>query len=134
MGLFALTYPLALSGQQNEENIKDRILSFAKAGDEQDVQTLDLCLDQHYRVVMNRLFGSSEVAILDKEHYLSKIRLKEFGGDQRVVNIQEILTNGNTAIAKVEFKGKKMTFTSLLTLIRDGEGQWKLISDVPIVT
>ena len=41
--------------------------------------------------------------------------------------------NGNTACAKVIFKGTKSTFISILNLVQDGNGAWKMVSDTPIV-
>lgn len=134
MGLFALIITFNCTAQSSEEAaIQETIIAFAKAGDNNDVDKLDTYLDENYRVVMNRLFGSTEVAVMPKSVYLEKIRNKEFGGDNRQVEIQSITQNGTTANAKVSLVGTQMTFVSLLTLIKDEEGQWKLISDVPVI-
>ena len=120
---------------QNNEigNIEKAIMVFAKAGDASDAKQLDQCLDDNYRVVMNQMFGSKEVSVMNKEVYLEKIRTKVFGGDQRKVNIEQVLVNGNTACAKVRFEGTKMTFVSILHLVQDEKGAWKLVSDTPIL-
>lgn len=134
MSLFALIITLNCSAQSAEEAaIEATIMGFAQAGDNNDADQLDTYLDDNYRVVMNRLFGSTEVAVMPKSVYLEKIRNKEFGGDDRKVVIESITQNGATASAKVSLVGNKMTFVSLLTLIKDEEGKWKLISDVPVI-
>ena len=123
----------AFTQGQDEKAIKELITAFSLAGDQNDAVALDNYLDDHYRVVMNRLFGSKEVSIMNKEVYLEKIRNKEFGGDNRKVNIEQITLNGTTATVKVLLEGSKMSFNSLITLVKDEENKWKLISDVPIV-
>ena len=113
--------------------ITETIQSFSKAGDTNDVTELAKHLDDNYRIVSNRLFGSTEVSVMPKHIYLEKIKTKEYGGDSRTVTIKEIALNGNTASAKVVFKGTKLTFTSLIILIKNEEGIWKLVSETPIV-
>jgi len=90
-------------------------------------------LDNNYRIVMNRLFGSTEVSVISRDVYLEKIRMKEFGGDNRKVEIESIVQNGATASAKVSFIGSEMTFISILTLLKSGDDQWKLLSELPVV-
>lgn len=120
--------------QQSEEKaIKQVITDFMKAGDQQDVAALEAVLDTHYRVVMNRLFGSSEVAVLPREVYLQKIAAKEFGGDKRKLDFQEFLINGITASVKVKSTGEKMSMVSLLTLVQDDKGSWKIVEDAPVI-
>ncbi len=129
IGLFTV---FNLQAQKEDiQEIKKIIQQFSDAGDEQDFQTLDALLDDNYRIVMNRLFGSKEVSVMPKQAYLSKIKSKEFGGDKREVKIHEVLVNGNTATAKVTLKGQKATFISFLDLVKTENGAWKLISDTP---
>jgi len=114
--------------------INKTIHSCAKAADQSNVEKLDMLLDDNYVIVMNRLFGSSEVSVMTKETYLGKIRTKEFGADNRKVEIQGVMVNLNSASAKVVFIGEKMTFTSIILLIKNAEGQWKLVNETPMVT
>lgn len=114
--------------------IRQVITEFAKAGDENDVGRLEKCLDANYRVVMNQLFGSTEVAVVPRSVYISKIKSKEWGGEKRIVTIENISINSKTAMAKVIFKGSKITFVSLMMLVKDANGSWKLLSDVPVIT
>ena len=125
--------PTAKAQNVETEAIEKTILQFSKAADEQSVKDLEAVLDENYRVVMNRLFGSTTATVLTKNAYLNKIRNKEFGGDKRTVNIENILINGETASVKATFKGEKMTFVSIMTLIKNADGQWLLVSDLPTV-
>ena len=132
--MFALFTAVSCYAQTSDENaIKQTIIEFSKAGDANDAEKLATYLDGNYRIVMNRLFGSTEVTIMPKDVYLEKIKTKEYGGDNRKVEVESITLNGTTASAKVSFVGTKMTFVSILTLIKDGDDQWKIVSDVPIV-
>lgn len=127
-------FSVNLYSQTNEmKAIKETITAFSKAGDTNDVNELEKYLDDNYRVVMNRLFGSTEVAVMPRAVYIEKIKSKEFGGDTRKLTIESILVNGNTASAKVTFAGSKMTFVSLITLVKDDKDAWKLVSDMPMI-
>lgn len=145
MGLMslALCFTACATNPQNHEDMKPikeqpkdaieaTIKAFAKAGDENDADEVSTHLDDNYRVVMNRLFGSSAVATVNKDVYLEKIRSKEWGGDQRKVTVQEITINGSNATAKVLFEGKKATVSSLMMLVQTENGTWKLVSDNPV--
>lgn len=134
LSTIALFMTLTNNAQNKDKSaIKKTILAFSQAGDNNDADKLAACLDDNYRVVMNRLFGSDKVSILTKEVYLEKIRSKAFGGDNRKVNIESIELTNSTAMAKVSLVGSKATFISLFTLIKNENNEWKLISDVPIV-
>lgn len=125
---------LSCQAQNSEmKNIEQTIVAFSQAGDENNATKLATYLDDNFRIVMNRLFGSTEVSIMPRAVYLEKIKSKEFGGDQRTVTIQNIETNGNSACAKVNFKGTKMTFVSLILFIQNSSGEWKLVNETPIV-
>ncbi len=120
--------------QSNDfEQITSTISAFAKAADQNDAKSMENLLDDNYRIIMNRLFGSKKLGILSREIYLEKIRAKEFGGDKRTVNIENVVINGTTAMAKVVLAGEKSTFHSLFVLAKDEEGSWKLVSDVPTI-
>ncbi len=132
----ALGLSLFLVGQGYSSEVKaiEKVIhGFSRAGDANDAVALEQYLDKNYRVVMNRLFGSKDVAVLSRLVYLDKIKSKEFGGDKRELTIKNIVVNGTTASAQVIFKGSKITFISLLTLLKDEKGVWKLVGDVPIV-
>lgn len=113
--------------------IEKTITAFSKAGDENNANELEKYLDDNHRIVMNRLFGSQEVTVMLKSVYVDKIRNKEFGGDTRKLTIANVIVNGSTANAKVTFQGSKMTMVSLITLVKNSDGVWKIISDVPVI-
>ncbi|PIB38432.1 nuclear transport factor 2 family protein [Maribacter sp. 4G9] len=132
--VFTLLIITSCTAQNDDKSqIQEVLTKFCKAGDENDTKELATCLDDNYRIVMNRLFGSTEVSIMDKAVYLDKIKAKEFGGDSRTLTIENIILNGTTASAKVVLKGTKSSFISLITLVQDAQGYWKLIGDMPIV-
>lgn len=134
-----LTLMIAMVGtipyaQENEEkSIKKVITNFAKAADNNNAAELANYLDENYRIVMNRLFGSESVSIVNKTDYLAKIETKEWGGDKRTIEIHDVVVNGNTASAHVTLKGEKSTFISIFTLIKNSEEKWLLVSDTPII-
>ncbi|MFS4449707.1 nuclear transport factor 2 family protein [Maribacter sp. 2307UL18-2] len=134
MGIFALFMSAGCNAQSSDEKaIKETIIAFSKAGDKNDADKLATYLDDNYRIIMNRLFGSSDVSVMNKDTYLEKIKTKEYGGDNRKVEIETIVLNGSNASAKVSFIGSKMTFISTIILIKDEKNGWQLVSDVPVV-
>ncbi|KAA1241568.1 nuclear transport factor 2 family protein [Aquimarina sp. RZ0] len=134
IGLITLfTASIGFSQTKEQNAIKQTIISFSKAADKNDTKALDTYLDDNYRVVMNRLFGSKKVVVLPKSAYLDKIRTKEWGGDTRKVTFENVIVNNTAASAKVIFKGTKATFVSLINMVKDTNGNWKLISDTPMV-
>lgn len=134
MSVFALFIVISSNAQSGDKKaIRETIVGFSNAGDKNDADKLASYLDDSYRIVMNRLFGSKEVSVMSRDVYLEKIRTKEFGGDNRKVEIESIVINGSTASAKVSFNGSKMTSVSILSLVRDENNDWKLVSDMPIV-
>lgn len=113
--------------------VKKAIAAFSKAGDENNVKKLEKYTDVNFRVVMNQLFGSKEIAVLDRDAYFTKIKTKEWGGDKRKLTIENVVVNGKTASAKVTFAGTKMTFVSIVTLVQDAAGNWKMLEDNPSI-
>ena len=116
-----ITLTVAAGEKEDRTMVKETLLQFAAAADAQQAEVLDKILDPNFRIVMNRLFGSTAVAVMDKTTYLNKIRAKEFGGDKRKVEIEALVINGNTASARVTFSGTKMTFVSFIQLIKTVE-------------
>lgn len=134
LAVFALLFSISSFAQSSDVHlIEETILGFSKSGDSNNDKELATYLDDSYRIVMNRLFGSQEVSIMSKSVFLDKIRTKEFGGDQRDVVIESIQLNDNSASAIVSFIGTKMTFRSILILIKDEESKWKLVSEIPVL-
>jgi len=131
MGVLATTIGLAQTTET--KSVQEVITAFAMAGDNSDAEGIERYLDDNFRIVLNRLFGSNTVSVMPRSLYLEKIRSGEFGGDRRKVTVESVVINGTTASAKVTFEGTKMTFVSLLTLIQNEAGSWRLVSDVPIV-
>jgi hypothetical protein len=64
---------------------------------------------------------------------LRKIKSKEWGGDKRVVTIENVNINGKTASAKVIQKGTKSTFVSTMILLKDSTGNWTIVSDTHVI-
>lgn len=134
ISLLCIFFSICVHGQSSDEKqIHQTIAAFSKAGDQHMVSKLDELLDDNYRVVMNRLFGSKEVSVIPKSVYLDKIGTKEWGGDKRKVTVENLSINGTTAFAKVTLNGNKATFISLMSLVKNENGVWKLISDIPSI-
>ena len=124
---------MVMAQKEEVKKIKTTIEGFVKAGDENNHEEIGNYLDANYRVVMNRLFGSEAVGVVNKDEYIAKIESKEWGGDKREITYEEIIITGTVATAKVKLVGSKMTFISNFTLIQNAEGDWMLLSDTPVI-
>lgn len=116
-----------------EEAVKQTIIQFAMAADNRDIAMLDNLLHTHFRLGMNRLFGSNDLNTMDKSVYIDKIKSGELGGDKRAVTIENITIVQNNAMAKATFKGSKMTIVTLLQLIKTSDGKWMVLNDIPTI-
>jgi Putative lumazine-binding len=107
------------------------VREFSAAGDKQDVTRLGKILHPQYRAVVNRLFGSTELSLMDRALYLQLISDKKIGGDTREVFLLQIDLVGNTASVKSIFRGKVLNFTTFVSLVKLPDGTWQIISDMP---
>ncbi len=117
--------------KEDVQAVKATVKNYAASGDQGDAQKLANYLDPNFRIVMNRLFGSKDVSTLPREVYLEKIRSGEFGGAPRTLTFYEVVINNTTAAVKVKMVSAKLTFHSLMILLKDADGNWKLVSDLP---
>lgn len=115
----------------DQEAIKKAVKTFATAADQQDVEAMDAILHPEYRAVLNQLFGSKQVTLLDKASYLAMLKAKKIGGDKRSIAIQTVDINDLNAMVKVQLKGAKATFTTYLLLAKGSDQMWRIISDMP---
>lgn len=121
-----------MKAQNEQEKVESAIFQFAQAGDERNIEQLQTSiLQEEFKVTINRIFGSDKLTMLSKSAYIQMIKDGKLGGDKRTVEILSLdITKGN-AIAKVKLTGSKMTFTSYYLLVKNGEGQWQLLHDLP---
>jgi ketosteroid isomerase-like protein len=120
--------------QSEKEVVKNVIIEFVDAADRQDADEVASILHDDFRVVMNQLFGSNEVSIMNKPVYVQLIRDKKMGGDKRTVDFVSVDVVNQNASVKVLLKGKTMIFESLLHLIKTADGKWQLINDLPFAS
>lgn len=120
--------------QSEEEVVKNVIIEFVDAADRQDADEVASILHDDFRVVMNQLFGSTEVNFMNKAVYVQLIRDKKMGGDKRTIDFVSVDVVNKNASVKVLLKGKTMIFESHLHLIKIADGRWRLINDLPFAT
>lgn len=130
---FLLFFGLSLTGSAQESissdfmDIEAVITSYARAGDAQDVATLESLTHDGFRVIFR--LSDEQTVTLDRSALLEKFRAKEFGGDTRTVDIHSIdLREGKTAVARVILRGEKATMSNYLNLVQTN-GKWMLVSD-----
>lgn len=119
-----------LTGNDSDQ-VAAAVKTFVKSADKQDMERMDAILHQEYRTVVNRLFGSDKVSVMDKSTYLSMMKEGKIGGDKRKIEIKEIKIHGNNAMVEATFTGEKLVFETFLQLAKDVSGEWKVISDFP---
>ncbi len=119
--------------QEKTENkaIREVIHEFSNASAQYNYKALDLILDNQFRLIMNQLFGSDQLNVMNKTVYLEKIKNKEFGGEERKVEILTVQINNNNATAHVKFVGATIRFSSYLQLVKNKNKEWRIINDLP---
>lgn len=134
--IYILTTCFMTSVMANENEraaVKKTINAFATAADTRDIEGMDRILDENFRVVMNRLFGSDKVSILNKDAYITMLREKKLGGDKNEVAIHAVEIEGNNAYASTTFTGNKLTMKLYLHLVRSEAGTWHIVDDLPSI-
>ena len=133
-----LTFSLLIIGLPADDNISvdlekisKAVHDFSSSADQRDIKNMDKILHKDYRAVVNRLFGSEEVSVMNKSLYLDLLKQEKIGGDSRSVEIQSIDVEENNAVVRATFTGKELIFTTFIQLVKDVEGNWLIISDLP---
>lgn len=116
------------------EKIKQAITDFVKGGDNSDTKLLDKVLHKDFRVANNGFMGTSGVTIIDKEKYLANIRNGIFGGLPRVMIFENIDVSETIATVKLRLESSDNHFVSYNSLVLDTDNEWKIISNLAVVT
>ncbi|WMX14268.1 nuclear transport factor 2 family protein [Aureispira sp. CCB-E] len=121
-------------GQSNSaKGIVDVVEMFAKSADQQNVTKMKKVLHKDFRALVNRMFGSKDLSVTDKETYLSLLEAKKIGGDDRAVRINSISIQGANAYVHATFVGKKLIFNTYLLLVEQEDGTWQIVNDMPVI-
>ncbi len=116
------------------DKISDAIHLFVKGADQRDLKKIESVLHPQFRAVVNRLFGSADVTVMNRALYLDLLKQEKIGGDDRTIKIKSIDLEGNNAVVKATFLGKETRFDTYIQLVKDTEGKWWLVSDMPSIT
>ncbi len=107
-------------------------MQFIEGADKSDVAALDAVIHAQYRVVMNRLFGDA-VTTMDKPTYLQLIADKKIGGTPRLIKIIAVSVMENIAAVELMTSSPKAEIHSFLHFIKEPDGKWRLVSDLPFM-
>lgn len=116
------------------DKIKQTITDFVKGGDNSDTKLLDKVLHKDFRVTNNGFMGTSGVTVIDKEKYLANIRDGIFGGLPRTMMIENIDVSETIAFVKLRLESSENRFISYNSLVLDTDDEWKIISNLAVVT
>lgn len=109
------------------------LMDFAQAADKQDLQGLDNILHKEYRSVLNKAFGSDDTMILTKDAYIQMAKDGKIGGSEREVHVLSLDVENHIAKAKVVLLSPTMKFTSFFSMVKNAEGQWQMVEDLPVI-
>ncbi|MEL6986381.1 MAG: nuclear transport factor 2 family protein [Bacteroidota bacterium] len=136
MNLFICLFTLCTFINEVDTNedfmaISNVAMKFAKSADNRNTVELESIMHSEFRAIVNQAMGSKEMQLIDKSTYLDLIRKEVIGGDQREVHILSIDMENNNAVVKVKLIRKQLHFYSFMQLVKEANGHWKLISDLP---
>lgn len=109
------------------------ITAFVKAGDNSDVNMLEVVLHDDFRVISSEFMGKPCVAIIDKKQYINNIKKGVFGGKPRKMKIEKIDFFETIATVKLCLESAENSFVSYNSLILDVDDRWKLIHNIAVV-
>lgn len=140
--LLVLILSLALGStqcqSQNQNNMENQIRSIIthleSAAFTRDIQKVEHYLHDDYRVVANRFRGASTATILNKATYLQMMKDGKIGGTSYKVNIHDIKIADHTAAVDVLYNSPNSNMHKYLILLLDENDQWKVVSDIPVIS
>jgi len=117
---------------QNE--IKNVVLAFAKAGEERNVQAYDEILHSDFRVIANKYPTPDKTSIIPVEGYIGLLAKEVIGGTKFDVNFRHIDVMDHSAVVVAHFKAEKGSQLVTILLIKNAEDKWQMISDMAVQT
>lgn len=114
-----------------KENVVNVVKQFVQGADQRMVEQVDSVLDDNFRAVVNRAFGNDQLMLIPKPVYLDMLREGKLGGDNRTIEFLWTDISGNNALVKARLTGKATVFTTYISLVRNKENQWLIVSDQP---
>lgn len=113
--------------------ISESVHTFSTSADTRDVDSLQELLHDNFRAIVNQAFGTKEVQFMDKAMYLDLLEKEVIGGDQRFVTILSMDVEERNAVVKAKLVGKDLSFITFIQLIKDIDGKWRIMSDMPLI-
>ncbi|MEL6546778.1 MAG: nuclear transport factor 2 family protein [Myxococcota bacterium] len=118
---------LLLTGSGSDHAAAEAVKSFAAAGDRRDLEALDRVLHDEFRVSFV-VKGTEKASVMSKSDYLGLAEAKKLGGDTRALKVLNVDVQDNLAFVRVRLVGKKATFESVQTVLKNGE-DWKILGE-----
>ncbi|MEM1003481.1 MAG: nuclear transport factor 2 family protein, partial [Bacteroidota bacterium] len=133
LALVLCTINVMAQNMSLEKEVKAVLHQFIKAGDENNVEPLEHCLNGNFRTALYDA-KKDEVTILDRDTYISFIKNKKFGGYPRTIEFHSIEFIGNNmASAKATLSSPgKPTLKNFYSLAKE-KGEWKILQDFVIL-
>lgn len=127
--LYLMSGIVYANAQESIGAVTGAIEQFVQAGDRQNAEHLEKLLHPDYRVVWN-MPDKGTTTVLDRATYLTMIREKKIGGDDRQLTIESVeMIEGGNALVRTVLHGEKADFNSLFSLVQDKTGSWLLVQD-----
>ncbi|WP_221418025.1 nuclear transport factor 2 family protein [Fulvivirga kasyanovii] len=114
-----------------KENVENVVKQFVQGANQRLVEQVDSVLDDNFRAVVNRAFGNDRLMLISKPVYLDMLSEGKLGGDNRTIEFLWTDITGNNALVKARLTGKATVFTTYISLVRNKENQWLIVSDQP---
>ena len=134
VSLLSTNFETKTSKKEEKEAIKKTVTTYLKGGDERNSTLLNEAMHEDFRVVLHRAFGGEKTSVLSKETYVKMVEDEKLGGTKRTVKFKSVDYSGNVATVKANLESDKLIFESYYDLVKNTDGKWQIVSDMPHVT
>ncbi len=120
------------SEKDMEKEITEVIETFIIAGEKWDISAFDAILHSDFRVIANQYPTPEKTSIIPGAGYIALMTQKKIGGTKYDTEFLHIDVAKHSATVIVLLKNKENSMKVTFLLIKNNNGEWKIMSDLAI--
>lgn len=126
--LLALLPSIFTGGSNDEEKkaIRNVIADYVKSGDHRSGELADKSMHSSFTQYLD--FMGKGIGVSGRELYKQMLADKKIGGEKRSFSVEMLDIESNIAFAKVKIVSKTLVFYDYITLMKEKEKPWQIVS------